>query len=604
MMTCPACGTTNSADSRFCKNCGQGLASAQTPTPTLSPVEHNGHNREQIVQVVGLLGGQNCGRCGYRTCAENAAAIIRGESPADSCVQAGSENAKRIRAILGHGERLSLGSLLWEQLTSIKLAIVLIGLIVALSIIGTLIPQNKDPFFYAERYGMTGLNVITFFQVDNLFHSWYFLTLLVLLCANTLACATKRFRVSWDMVRRPVEARSPEEIAELPGHAELPYQAASFSILEKVLARHRYRLEKSPTQLWARKHLWGRLGIDLLHVSLIVVLIGGVVGGLGGFEDFQVAHKGETFKVARGGFDVRIDDLWSSSYKGSSQIKDWYTKLTILDHGREVMTKTIEVNSPVTYNGISLYQASFGSDWLSKAQLTFKVERSTANTPETQTNNPSNPTVPPTEPSKPATATTPTKPTASAPQAQEITVEVGSEFPLDDGQRKVRVAAFYPDLVMGEQGPVNRSQRLNNPAAYLEVYRADKPDKPEFTTWTFSQFPEFQHEFAKGNPYRFFLAGMKAPEFTGLQIAHNPGIGLIYFGFAVMMLGLCLNFYLPPRRVWAAVKNNRLYLGGLGRDVREFEPELEAIAQEYDRAIQQEIVPPANQTKELLETHR
>jgi cytochrome c biogenesis protein len=334
--------------------------------------------------------------------------------------------------------------------------------------------------------------------------------------------------------------------------------------------------------VWARKNTWGRLGIDVLHLSLIIVLVGGLVGGVGGFEDFQVAHKGETFKVANGGFDVRIDDLWSSSYKDSSQIKDWYTKLTIMEDGREVTTKTIEVNTPITYKGISFYQASFGSDWMGKAELTFRVERSNQSQ-DKSTNTPDNPQA--------AQTNSPSTPTTPAPITQEITATVGSEFTLDESKRKVRIVAFYPDLVMSEQGPVNRSQRLNNPAAFLEIYSIDKPDKPEFSTWTFAQFPEFQHEFAKENPYRFFLAGMKAPEFTGLQIAYNPGIGLIYLGFAMMMLGLCMNFYMPPRRLWVDVKDNHIYLGGLGRDPREFEPEFEEIVHEYNQKIRYTSVP-------------
>jgi cytochrome c biogenesis protein ResB len=57
---------------------------------------------------------------------------------------------------------------------------------------------------------------------------------------------------------------------------------------------------------------------------------------------------------------------------------------------------------------------------------------------------------------------------------------------------------------------------------------------------------------------------MKAPEFTGLQIARNPGIPIIYAGFILLVFGLALNFYLPPRRIWAAVKENTLYVGGWG----------------------------------------
>jgi cytochrome c biogenesis protein len=563
-MTCPACGTANTPDSRFCKHCGVALqvlcsrcATANTPdsrfckacgapltqvTPAPPPrateLAIDGALRGKVAEVVKVLGGLNCGRCGYRTCAENALAIVRGEASPDSCVQGGEEAARRIRAILGQPERPSFGALLWEQLTSIKLAIVLIVAIVLLSIVGTVIPQGKDPLFYAGRYGTAGLNIITALQLDRLYHSWYFLALLIALALNTGACALKRFRVSWELLRKPVEARSADEIAQLPTHAKLDVRL--FEKLHELLTQRRYRVRRQGEQLIASKNLWGRLGIDILHVSLIIILIGGVIGGLLGFEDFQVAHKGETFTVARGGFQVRVDDLRVEHYPDSAQVKDWYTTLTVIDGGREVLTKTIEVNEPLTYKGISLYQASFGSDWLGGAELTFRIERVKD---------------------------------GKAEPAGEVTTTVGATFPLDDG-RTAKVVAFYPDFIVTQQGPANRSQALNNPAAFLEVYNGDQR---EFTTWTFALFPEFQHDFFAENPYRFYLVGMKAPEFTGLQIARNPGIPIIYAGFILLVFGLALNFYLPPRRIWAAVKENTLYVGGLGREPREFEPDFEEI---------------------------
>ncbi|MCS6903547.1 MAG: cytochrome c biogenesis protein ResB [Candidatus Bipolaricaulota bacterium] len=551
---CSACGTANTPDSRFCKFCGVALSAVASAAPVATAVAsalaNNGMTvavpREKVAQVVAVLGGLNCGRCGYRTCAENAMAIVRGESPPDSCVQGGAEVARQIREILGETKRTPLGSLIWEQLTSIKLAIGLLIALALISVIGTLIPQNQNPFIYVERYGLPGAQIIQFLQLDRLYSSWYFLGLLVLLVINTVCCAIKRFRVSWEMVRKPVEPRPLDEITKLPTHSKLELGEGGLERLAQLLERRRYRVGRTGAQLTAYKHLWGRLGVDLLHVSLLIVLIGGIVGGLLGFEEFQVAHKGETFHVARGGFDVRVDDLWTTSYSDSAQIKDWHTKLTVIDNGKEVLTKTIEVNEPLTYKGITFYQSSFGTDWLGGAHLTLRVERA--------------------------------QPDGTTLPLGEFTAKVGEEFTIDDEGRRVKLSAFFPDFMIGEdRRPANRSGRLNNPAVFLEVFRGEQR---EFATWTFAQFPEFQHEFTKENPYRFFVTGMTAPEFTGLQIAANPGIPLIYTGFILMVLGLFMNFYLPPRRIWAAYQESKLYVGGLGREPREFEPELEEIVEE------------------------
>jgi len=541
--TCPSCETVNTPDSRFCKACGSPLAVEEAPSESTAAVVTEVELKVQ--QIEETLAGLDCGRCGYQSCRENALAIIRGESPPNSCVQGGEEAARKIREILGIKRPWQVA--LWEGLTSIKLAIGLILAVALLSIVGTVIPQGQPDLEYLERYGLTGYKLITFFRADELFHTWYFLGLLGLVSLNTLACTLKRLRTSWEFLSRPIPQRSPEEVERLPTslRLELEGQDDIFTRLESFLRSRRYRVAVGEGRLSASKNLFGRLGVDVFHVSLLVVLLGAIIGGANGLEDFKIAHKGEVFEVPRGGFSVRVDDLWTVNYEDTGQIKDWYTKLTVIEDGREVLTKTIEVNHPLTYKGISFYQASFGSDWSGAAQVVLRAERA-----------------------------------SDGESLGEFTAEVTEEFELPDEGVRVQVITFLPDFALNSAGQAfSRTQRLLNPAVYLGVYRGDKL---EYYTWTFAR-PDMQEfyleHFGGDEPYHFFLVGMTAPQFTGLRIASNPGIPLIYLGFALMGLGLFLNFYFPPRRIWAAAQDRTLYIGGLGRDAREFEAELERIAE-------------------------
>jgi cytochrome c biogenesis protein ResB len=159
---------------------------------------------------------------------------------------------------------------------------------------------------------------------------------------------------------------------------------------------------------------------------------------------------------------------------------------------------------------------------------------------------------------------------------------------------------------MTNQGPTNRSRRLENPAAYLEIYQGDEV---KYWGWTFAHFPDMQiwaaaepdserdraqagepeepqgHGSRGSMPYRVDLVGMRAPEFTGLRISYNPGIWLVYAGFVLMALGMFLNFYLPPRWVWALAERGRLCLGGIGRDDREFMGEFEVLVEQVRAAL-------------------
>lgn len=572
-MQCPRCGTQNQEDSKFCRECGSALRGEVARGLTFG---------EKVERVREELAGLDCGRCGYERCEENAEAIVQGESAYDSCMQASPEAQERIREIVGASERISVATQIWRSLTSVKLALALIGVLALLSIVGTVIPQGQPSANYLNRYGSTGYKLIEFFLVDRIFHSWYYLGLLMLLAVNTLACLSKRFRVSWRMLSKPQGGQSASGMEKLENSAEISISRGPIEALERVqhtLRSRGYRVSRKGAQLKGSKHLYGRLGVDLFHASLILLLLGALVGGFAGFESFQVLHRGETVQVPGRDFQLRVEDLWTENYPDSSRIKDWYTKLTIIDDGgREVMTRTIEVNHPLTYRGVSFYQSSFGTDWSRGAQLSFQVREAGSD----------------------------------AVLGEYEDVKIQGTFPIvpEEGL-EAELAAFYPDFIMTNQGPANRSQRLRNPAAFLEVYR---DDQLQYRGWTFAQFPDMQiwvpagpasgqegadpDEQATGHgsaamPYRIDIIGMHAPEFTGLQISYNPGLWVIYSSFALMVLGLFLNFYLPPRRMWAIAERGRLYLGGVGRDNREFADEFEGLLERVRLDISKPLDAPA-----------
>jgi cytochrome c biogenesis protein len=539
---------------------------------------------EKVDQVQELLAGLDCSRCGYASCRENAEAIVQGESPSDSCVEASPEARERIRQIVGLPERVPWTVSLWRTLTSVKLAIGLIIVLALFSILGTLVPQGQPDLRYLNQYGPTGYKLIKFFSVDRLFHTWYYLGLLVLLGLSTLACLTKRFRLSLRLLCRP-RRQSPAQILKLENSAELAISGRPTAALERVtdvLRKQGYRVTRTGNQLYAHKNLVGRLGVDLFHASLLLLLLGALAGGLFGFEGFIQGHKGEVLDVPNADFQIRVDDLWVEHYEGSTQVKDWYTTLTVIDDGQEVKTQTIEVNHPLTYQGVSFYQASFGTDWLRNPMLTFQVLK-----------------VEPTADAENATGKGPESLTTPLGE-YEITLE--ESFPVDPEQDiTAKLLAFYPDFAMTDQGPINRSLRLNNPAAFLEIYRGDQL---KFRGWTFAHFPEMQiwvametesnnpdaqppagHGSMGGLPYRIDLVGMRAEQFTGLQVSYNPAIWVIYLSFVLMGLGMFLNFYLPPRWAWASAGQGRLVLAVIGRDDREVTGEFEALVEQLRGAL-------------------
>ena len=73
-----------------------------------------------------------------------------------------------------------------------QLALFLLGLLASTAIIGTIIPQNADPMFYTERYGLARARFFELLDLGDMYNSWWFLGLLALFCLNLLMCSAKR----------------------------------------------------------------------------------------------------------------------------------------------------------------------------------------------------------------------------------------------------------------------------------------------------------------------------------------------------------------------------------------------------------------------------
>lgn len=634
-MFCPNCGTEVQSDNNFCHACGQALKDAHEAAPPDrrdapgEPSEPSGRQASEGVSqarsgaqplsfstkveiVRDELAGLNCGRCGYEDCADNAEAIVRGESPYDSCLQASPEAKERIRNVIGTPEERSLVGQVWQGLASVKLAIGLIGVLTVLSILGTLIPQGQSQMAYVSRYGETGYKIISFFQVDGMFHSWYYLGLLGLLGLNTTACLSRRFRTTLHMLRRQPGGQTADSLLRLENSAEVPISGGPVKALDRAAESLRakgYKVKRQGANLMAHKQRFGRLGVDVFHASLVLLLVGALLGGFLGFESYREANKGETFAVPNADFQVRVDDLWTESYD-DGRVKDWYSKLTVIEDGREVKTETIEVNKPMSYKGITFYQTSFGSDWMGGAELTFAVQEiastSTGSEPEDSGSTGDGVGTSNTSAQNPHESTDSEDGSSASPHGsgssytvvetlQERTVTKGERFAIND-ELTAEFVRFYPDIMFTEQGPQNRSGRLNNPAAEMRIYRGDEL---LFYGYTFAQFPDMQvwipNASDNGNgsgggsqqamtqgrlgeqPFRLDIVGMNAPQFTGMQVSSNPGIWVVYLSFILMGLGIVLNFYTPPRWIWAVGERGRLVMGGVGRDNREFMGEFDAL---------------------------
>ena len=274
--------------------------------------------------------------------------------------------------------------IIFDFFRSLKLTIFLLILLAILSIIGTLIKQNAPSGEYIQRYGIQLYNVLEFFNLFDMYHSWWFSAILLLLVFNLIACSFHRFPGVWRQISRESGGK---EIGD-PMLKTLPYvervnisnpggvREDDIRSLLKREFKNPQRIEgESSITLYSEKGRFSRLGVYITHLSILIILIGGIMGSLFGFRGFVNILEGETVDhialrikdedVAKPvGFSIRCDDFRVTFYdlqRPEKLVKEYTSDLTILENGKEVLKKTIEVNHPLHYKGLAFYQSSYGT---------------------------------------------------------------------------------------------------------------------------------------------------------------------------------------------------------------------------------------------------
>ena len=95
-------------------------------------------------------------------------------------------------------------SRVWKFFTSVKLTVVLLLSLAVTSIIGTLIPQSGTASEYFQKYGELWYKILSFldsiFEIFDMYHSWWFQILLLLLTINIIICSIDRIQATWKII--------------------------------------------------------------------------------------------------------------------------------------------------------------------------------------------------------------------------------------------------------------------------------------------------------------------------------------------------------------------------------------------------------------------
>lgn len=233
----------------------------------------------------------------------------------------------------------------------------------------------------------------------------------------------------------------------------------------------------------------------LIHIGILVILLGAMIGSLAGFKEYLEVDEGQTVFLSQAKLGVRLEKFEIDYYPNSQTPRQYRSTLTIMEKGRSVLTKTIEVNHPLSYKGIRFYQSSYGHG---------KIKAATINISKAMNSS-----------------------------GENITLCVGEETTSLGLGLRIKLIQFLPDFAMIGTMTYSRSNELTNPAAKLMVY--DKNGLIS-TRWVFGRFPDFHFQSSEG--LRFRLIGIESSYYSGLQAVKDPGVPLVFLGFCLLPLGL------------------------------------------------------------------
>jgi cytochrome c biogenesis protein len=336
--------------------------------------------------------------------------------------------------------------------SSLKLTIPLLIVLAALSVIGTLITQQASEHEYLQRYGETTYKFLKGLGLFNMYHSWWFIGVLVLLAINLITCSWKRLPGVWQQVRKA-------------------------------------------------KSGYARLGTYLTHLSVLLILVGGLIGALWGFKGYVQITEGEVVEgiflnnpqqaMKPLGFQVRCDAFHVDFYPDGSP-REYVSTLTFLDGGRVVIDHaSLRVNHPISYKGLTFYQASYGTSPLPIVEVRGKGGPHT------------------------------------------LQLKQGEAQPIPGTEVQIGFMRY-------------REQVHNLGEAILLVLFF--PDSEPEGYWL------FKHDSGMGDvqvgDITFIFKDLEQKNYTGIQVTHDPGVPVVWVGCSLLVIGMVVTFTLrrPPKR--------------------------------------------------------
>ncbi|MCK5099535.1 MAG: cytochrome c biogenesis protein ResB, partial [Desulfobacteraceae bacterium] len=298
---------------------------------------------------------------------------------------------------------------------------------------------------------------------------------------------------------------------------------------EKTLSEYRKYLSRqfktsiektteNSTAIYFEKGRWTRFGVYIVHLSIILLVIGALIGSIVGFKGHLNLNEGESansviiskqkikkefgFTIKCNTFDVKFYDTGAP--------EEFKSNISIFENDKEIFKEDIIVNDPLRYKGINFFQSNYG---VSDADsLTLEIE------------------------------------SKESKMVYHQNIKTGQSFDLPEGGGKFTLIRYLPQFDF-------KGHNLGESF----IGTVQKPEGKEFMVVLPTRFPTFDR--MRHGEFVFIAENYEKKYYTGLQVTYDPGVIYVYIGFILMIVGCFITFFMSHQSIMVEItkeKNDEL----------------------------------------------
>lgn len=407
---------------------------------------------------------------------------------------------------------------IWGVFISLRMVVILLLVLSVLSIVGTVIEQNKPPQEYYHLFRPETVELLGKLGLLDMYHSWWFTSCLALLALNIIACTMERYPFIMKGMKRSTPLLDEKVEAGMKDPAKIRYSLPLETVEKRITAIAGKAFSapivtetESGRHFFYEKGRYTRLSFFLTHLSILIIFAGAITGSLFGFKGYVNINEGEKIsavQVRHGqnkdlGFSIQCNSF-NVDYYDSGAPKDYRSDLSVIKDGKEVVRKTIRVNDPLSYEGITFYQSSFGS--IPEA-VTFEIRGKDGASLGT------------------------------------VVAPVGKQVDIPGSRTKMEVADYREHFHMQDGSEAGTAIGVN-------IY---PPGGAPEGIWIFESHPEMNRH----GEYSFGVKGVKLNKYTGLQVNKDPGVWMVWTGSLLLVAGIMMAFFMSHKKFWIRLEKDK-----------------------------------------------